>query len=371
MRILSFGDLHFNCGYDEDLIKSVDQIINYVRDHPVNLIAITGDVYDRSSDPTSRNVAANKVQLLSEYADVLIVRGNHDSPGDLKILGRLETGKSIVVDEVPAIRTFGGVVVHTLPWLTKARWQALHPEASRETGDQTVSQLVLTYLKNSIDLSEGQKQHVLIGHLTVAGAKAQNHRQMGADGITVGMYDLKEAGFYAALLGHIHLRQQVGDDEKFFYNGSIAALDYGETPTKWFSVLDTELGRVEWVKLDTIHRQDINVYWTPTGIKAEDAIHQDLLKGARVRANLRVAGGDNVDQAKAQLEEFLRQAEVLEFKINPQVVPVMKIRAIEIAKAKSMSAKLGQYWEATEYPDGATQEDMLSKLSTLEDECSL
>lgn len=375
MRILSTSDWHFNAGYDEDVLASVEQIIKYINTKPVGLVAITGDIYERASDPGSRNLAAECIQRMAKTAPVLVVRGNHDAPGDLSILARLESHNQIMVHELPQsiampMADTDGIIIHSLPWLTKARWQSLHPEATKEEGDKTVSQLVLEWLRTNVALHPGYK-HILVGHLTIAGAKAQNHQQMGADGVTLGLYDLPEAQFYAAMLGHIHMKQLLGNNERFFYNGSVAALDYGETPDKWFSVLDTETGSVEWIRLNTVHRQDINARWTETGIEVEE-VPKELIAGARVRANLRVEGGDNLDAAKAQLEAYLQKMGALEFKVNPQVIPVSKVRAVEISKAVKLSDKLRQYWIATGgMPDEITQKDMLEKLSELEDECSL
>jgi DNA repair exonuclease SbcCD nuclease subunit len=234
-----------------------------------------------------------------------------------------------------------------------------------------VSQLALDFLRGGVALNPGF-QHVLVTHCTIAGARAQNHQRMGADGVVFGQYDLQEAGFYAVLAGHIHLHQGFGDNPRHFYNGSIAALDYGECPDKYYTVLDTATGEVVRIKLNTIHRQDINAAWTPTGIKIDESVPVELLFGARVRANLRVLGGDNVEIAKQQLAKFLElDAQALEFQINPQVVPTSKVRAVEITRAIRLSDKLKQYWEATGYPDESTQVDMIEKLAQLEDECSL
>ena len=371
MRILSFGDIHLNCGYDEDLIGSFRQIINRVNLGDVNLVAITGDIYDRSSDPSSRNIAADLIREMANLVPVIVIRGNHDAPGDLKILSRLSARNPIIVDETPESHVFMDIDYRvrllSMPWLTKARWQSLHPEASKEDGDKNVSQMVVEYIRNEVSLHPEEKI-VLIGHMTVAGAKAQNHQQMGADGVTIGIYDFADSGVYAALLGHIHLKQECGGS-RFFYNGSIAALDYGEDPNKYFSVLDTELDTVEWIKLNTVHRQDVNAYWGPVGIVIEsEGIPDSLITGARVRINLRVEGGDNVAQAKLQLETWLNSKNVLEYVIRPQVIPVGSVRSIEISKYVGMSEKLVEYWKGIGFQDDATQSEMLIKLEDLQDE---
>jgi len=373
MRILSTGDWHFNAGYDDDVSDSVGQIINYTYKNNVDLVVITGDIYERASDPDSRNLAIACIQGLANKVPVIIVRGNHDAPGDLKLYNEIRSKYEIKVFEAPGFYKptaigSASVLIHVMPWLTKARWQSLHPEASKEEGDRTVSQMVLEFLRNNVLLHAGYK-HILAGHMTIAGAKAQNRQQLGADGVTLGMYDITEAGFYAAMLGHIHMKQYLNSDLEF-YNGSVAALDYGETPHKFFSVLDTETNEVEWQQLNTIHRQDLTAHWTPQGIEFE-TYNPDTIRGARVRVNLRVEGGDNLAAAREQIAIAMDTLGALEYKVNPQVMPVSKVRAVDISRARSLSDKLKQYWIATGASAYANTEDMLDKLAQLEDECSL
>lgn len=370
MRILSTGDWHYNAGYDQDVDDSVIQIIEYADKDRPDLIVITGDVYERASDPGSRNVAAERIQALSNIAKVLVVRGNHDAPGDLKILERIVSKNGVEVFEQPYIYQAGAnTLIHVLPWLTKARWQACHPSAEKAEGDRTVSQLSLEYLKNNIALYPGYI-HIVAAHMSIAGARAQNHQQMGADGICWGMDDMIDAGVFAAMLGHIHLKQDLGSN-LHFYNGSIAALDYGEIPDKYFSVLDTLTQEVEWIHLNTTHRQDVVASWTPIGVEIKEMPVQSHIEGARIRVNLHIEAGDNIDLAKQSVTSVFMDRGALEVKINPQVVPVSKVRAVDIAKAVKLSDKLKQYWAANETPDEETQKDMLDKLAQLEDECSL
>ncbi len=367
MKILSTGDWHFNAGYDVDVQSSVEQIVNYVAENPVDLVAITGDVYERSSDPDSRNLAADMIRKIADHSPVLVVRGNHDAPKDLKILEMIQSKHAVMVHELPGQYIIMGVMVHTLPWLTKARWVAKHPQATKEEADRTVSQMLLQFITNQVALNPGFK-HILVGHLTIAGATAQNHQQLGADGVTLGIYDLQEAGFHASMLGHIHMQQNLSS-HLHFYNGSVCALDYGETPDKFFSVLDTKKDAVEWIKLNTIPRYDVSAHWTATGLKVDGV--DGRLKGARVRVNLRVEGGDNVKAAKDQLESIMSEAQVFEHKLNIQVLNPTQLRAAEIAMAQDLKDKLEQFWKATTRPDEKTQADMLAKLAQLEEElCS-
>ena len=104
-------------------------------------------------------------------------------------------------------------------------------------------------------------------------------------------YDLPEAGLFAAILGHIHLKQEF-TSPRFFYNGSIAALNYGETPDKYFSILDTRTGDVEWIKLNTIGRWQIDIDWAQGIPKDLDPDHL-WIPNSRLRINLKIADGEN------------------------------------------------------------------------------
>jgi exonuclease SbcD len=371
MLILSTGDFHFCGGYDEDIVQSLRQIKAKAGEHAVDLITITGDVYERASDPEGRNPAAESIQFLAESAPVLIVKGNHDAPGDLRILEKLKTKNLVMVDELPNVRVFGrdAVAIHSLPWITKARWVKQNLEASTEQADATVSALALQYLKNAVQLITDVDQHILVGHLLISGARAQNHQRLIGEGVTFGQYDLPEAGFFAGILGHIHL-QQVFDNPLFFYNGSVCALDYGETPEKYFSILDTKTAGVEWIRLKTIDRYTLNGEYLgiADGMTYDDPEYRARIPGARVRIIYTVPEGENAKAIDASLEKDFYTLGALEVKVNHQIIPKDAAIAVEIAKAQSSADKLKALWQAKGGPDEDTQRDMLEKLGQVEDE---
>lgn len=367
---MSTGDLHFCAGYDEEIAASMKQIMEAAARHRVDLIAIAGDIFERHSDPAGRNIAAHWIQALANMAGVMIIKGNHDVPGDLRIFELLKSQHKIWVYEEPSTVIFSRVegemvAVIAFPWLTKANWQALHPEASKEFGDHTVSQLALKWLRNEVVLHPADK-HVFIGHVMINGARAQNHQKLIGEGVTFGSYDLPEAGFFAGIFGHIHLRQQF-ENPNFFYNGSVAALDYGEEPEKFFSILDTQktVDAVTFIPLQVVDRYSIDAKW-------ENAIldinfHPGRVKGARVRVVLEYAEGEDLAMGERTVQEAFDGLEPLELKITPQVRPRDAVRAASLAKAQTMADKLRVLWEATGSElDQETKDDMLEKLAELE-----
>jgi len=375
MKILSTADWHYCCGMDEDISASLMQIEKKASEVMPNLIAIAGDVFHRSSDPDGRNPAAEHIQILADIAPVIIVRGNHDAPGDLQILSRLQAKNRIWVHEEPSTLVFKEskdhiVAVHTMPWFTKSRWLATHPSESKEASDRSVGDLALEYIRTVVLNTPGIDAHILVGHLLINGARAQNHQPLIGQGVTLGQYDLPEAGLFAAILGHIHLKQEF-TSPRFFYNGSIAALNYGETPDKYFSVLDTRTGEVEWIKLNAIGRYQIDVDWPNDGgfMRLLDDDHS-WITGSRVAINLRVADGENTEQAKAVISEYLQAFSPFQLDIRPQLIPKTELRSQDIAQASTLPDKLRSYWKATTPPDEAVQNDMIEKLSTLEEQCA-
>lgn len=381
MRILSTGDWHIGAGYDSDIADSVRQIVKACPATKPDIIALTGDIFHAKSDADQRNLADDMIREMASVCPVFIIRGNHDTPRDLLGFANLQTDYGIQVFEEPTI-VFSKQnpcmmkadrrhhALHMLPWITKSHWQSLHPEASTEEGDKTVSQMVLAYLRNQVMLGEGEV-NILIGHALVAGARAQNHQPLMGEGVTFGIHDLPDAGFYAALLGHIHLKQEFSP--RFLYNGSPSALNYGEDSEKWYSVLDTESGEIEWVHLDTIDRFTFDAQWLQNMFSWAPCpgFDENRIKGARVRVNLRLNEGDDIELAKSTTESKIIGLGALECKVNAQTTPRVEVRSSEVHQAKTMSEKLIKYWEATGVPIPEVSKDMLSKLIDLEESVNL
>lgn len=376
MRIGSSSDWHIDAGMDEDIASSVRQMATIFQEGKVDLIALPGDFFDRKSTADGRNLLRELMKKLADIAPVVGCYGNHDQPGDLDIFSHIISKCPIRIYSTPTILKPGHIwgldcYMHVLPWLTKVAWVASHPDVGKEQGDKTVSQLALQYLKSSVEMNHTQgDKHVLLAHLTVEGSMAENQQPMIGEGITFGRHDLMEAGFSAGIFGHIHLRQMFADVGPFFYNGSPAAMNYGEAPEKFCSILDTVTEEVEWHKLKTIDRFSLDVLWNK-GYPLEIA-QNDLsrVRGARVRVLLRVTEGEDLPRAKAVVEQMILAAGALEAKVEPQVQPKELVRAIEITKAETLEAKLEAYWVANN--NRPAEEDVLGmkgKLSLLEEQC--
>src|SRR4030042_5456018 len=94
MRVVHSGDWHLTnsgtiasryvtrdgvnlCLWDK--IQSVRMICDYVAENDTDLVAISGDLFDKPNpENVAIKVAVEAIERLSEYALVVIVRGNHD-----------------------------------------------------------------------------------------------------------------------------------------------------------------------------------------------------------------------------------------------------------------------------------------------------
>jgi len=374
LRILSTGDWHIGSTCDEDVVSAAQELIGYAKEIKPDRIVITGDIYDSSSNPDGREKAKLLIMSAANISPVRIIKGNHDVRNDLLILGDLKSNFGIQVYEYPGIEIIPeeSLVIHYLSWATKAGWIATSGITGIQDGNESVSLLALTYLR-SRTIEHPNYRHIIFGHLMVKGALMENHQPLLGDGITVGYHDLIEAGFSSGAFGHIHKAQSFGLGDgapEFRYNGSIAAMDYGESAkNKGFSVLDTDSMRFAIYQLQSVPRVNINALWNGSLIWSTlDGLPTEA--GARVKVKLMIDEGFLSRAAEEAVKSSHLIVKPLELKIEKQSRPKDAVRAAEISAAKSASDKLVAYWTATNTtPEEPLRSDMLRITQEIETEC--
>ena len=248
MRIIAFGDIHIGSGEqnDTEVMKAIEYIIEDIPS--CDLIVITGDFYDRLSDPGMREKAVTILRSLASLSPVTIVRGNHDRIGDLTILSKIKSSNSIQVYEHPEWTSYEDAAVMFVPWTSKAEWMALNGvNEGIESADNALSAIFLSWLqsKTAAIRAKGVKNIFLFSHLTIAGARVSEHQEIMGGGIMVGTENLKDAGITGGVFGHIHMPQVFGDGS-LVYTGSLTNLNFGETDKcKSYAIVDTVTGTVK------------------------------------------------------------------------------------------------------------------------------
>lgn len=383
MKVLVFGDVHLGAGVDDDICHSFSSLLRQAVQIKPDLIVITGDLYDGSTRPEHRNLAVSMCENLAKVSSVDIIRGNHDEIGDLDLLGKIAAPNPINVFDVCVIRryfTAGQEVVFTyLPWVNKSSYAAMFPTESIADSDKSLGALVVEHLRGQV-AKFPDKKHYLFGHLTVAGARAQNNQPLIGEGVTVGYHDLVDCGYAGGVFGHIHLRQRFAmpftDDDfdggrpHFWYPGSLAALNYGEIhDAKGFIVLDTDTGIATPYDVQCPLRLTFDAVWD--GSLTLDCADHDLA-GNYVRVKLIVLEGYSADDARAAIRKQIDQYTPKELKIVTQTRPREQLRAPEIARAETAAEKISAYWRATNSaPDEPMRTLILDKTSELEAACYL
>ncbi|CUR60093.1 Exodeoxyribonuclease I subunit D [metagenome] len=238
MRILHSSDWHLGRSFHrEDLLGHqaayVDHLLQVVESEGVDLVVVSGDIYDRALPPVDAVRLANEsfTRLSRSRAKVVITSGNHDSAQ------RLGFGSDLIDAAGVFIRTradsvgtpvllddqHGTVAVYGLPYLD--------PDALRTTWSLPVRshEAVLgeAMLRVRRDLRQRRSRSVVMAHAFVAGAApSDSERDISVGGISLVPTQVFDGVDYTAL-GHLHGRQTLTDTVR--YSGSPLAYSFSES----------------------------------------------------------------------------------------------------------------------------------------------
>jgi exonuclease SbcD len=219
----------------------------------VDAAVIPGDLFDtRHPDMEEVAVVAGFLRAMRGVCPLLITSGNHDGPSRVADPGshtlawaRALDMEGVTVALEPSVTDVGGAWFLSVPYPHRRAYdqraahlglQDRHEAASRAL-DEAVRGMHEQWRPQA---DRAGKPLILVGHLTVAGARVGSERAMRLeDDLSLGS-DAADS-FDAALLGHIHLGQRVG--RRGFYAGSPEYVDFGEAgQPKRFLVIDVRPG---------------------------------------------------------------------------------------------------------------------------------
>ena len=244
MRILHTSDWHLGRSFgDHRLLEQqalfIDWLVDLVRHEEIDLVAIAGDLYDRSVPPADavELFHSSLSRLLAAGADVAAIAGNHDSAERLgSIDGLLASGlllrggykRAADVD----IRTYadGPLAIVAVPYLDPvfAPIDTSH-DASERPSHETVLRRTLTTARDRI--TPGVRS-LAIAHAFVTGAEPSESERTLAVGDAGMVSSTVFNGFDYTALGHLHRAQIVGGDERVRYSGAPLAYSFGEKSQK-------------------------------------------------------------------------------------------------------------------------------------------
>lgn len=379
MRVLAIGDTHLRSTSRRNTLRlrALDQIVSAADTLRPDLIVWPGDLFDTRSSIEDRNTLLTYLLQLASYARVLVVRGNHDAPGDLHIFGALDATHAVVVVTEPGVHEFhtrgGSIAVACLPYPEEAGLAALG-YAPADVPDAAAAALDTLFMKFASDLMDASGDGcatLFIGHANVVGAVASTGQPLIGAEIALRPEHLDRLGpDVPKILNHIHEPQDIHGAT---YVGSIAPTDWAEVTPRRFLVLDYDGTR--WTQ--TSHPLQLPKLWHVEGVFDGTTVTWVVRKGpegavdvtpasfagdeVRVRFRFAAHEAGRLDVARAQLATDFAAAAHLEF--EPVAVPDTAVRAPEVAAAATTADKLRAYAAVSgiDLPD-----TVLAKLADLE-----
>ena len=370
MRCLLIGDAHLHEGENlDDVAACLGFAVQTARERNVDLAIFLGDQFDRKSTPEERLVLRDV--LLAMPCPSILIRGNHEALGDLQVFAGYP---DVHVFEQPAI--FPGELVRSkcadvvvVPWAEKS-WLAARGWTG-EAGDQAGARVLADLIRGLVATRpHPARPFLLVGHLAVGGALSSSGQPLIGHGLEITLGDLVDAGAAATLLGHIHLPQELAPN--VFYAGSVACVDFGEEgETKRIGVIDVGAdGSTDLTWLPTPCRKWVTIEaGVDSGILTEtcDAfcgqVNPPDFAGMNVRYRYRCSEEESHLFDRAEIERRFAGAHTL--KIVPEIERMQRVRAAEVAAARTVEEKLCAWGGATGVEITPTH---LEKLHQLESE---
>jgi exonuclease SbcD len=239
VRILHTSDWHLGRSFHrEGMLPAqagfVDHLLEVVDRERVDLVVVSGDIYDRALPQVDAVALADETfaRLAASRARVVLTSGNHDSARRLGFGSRLmdaaglhvrtdpaEVGRPVVLDD-----EHGPVAVHGLPFLD--------PRLLREPWGLTARshEAALTEAMRRVRADLAQRpshtRSVVMAHAFVAGcAPSDSERDISVGGVSMVSASVFDGIHYTAL-GHLHGPHELSPSVR--YSGSPLAYSFSE-----------------------------------------------------------------------------------------------------------------------------------------------
>jgi len=369
-RFLLIGDVHLRTDENtDDTVGALEFAEKLAVDRRVDAILFAGDIYEKASTPHERAMFAVLLDLLP--VPIYGVRGNHDAHEDLDLFNHIP-GNTWA--EIPAIVEAGRVDLLLVPWPDRS-YLASNGHTG-EAGDRAGSAALAAMLRGMVATRQSpDRPLVVLAHLQVLGAISSSAQPLIGKAIEATLGDLQDLGAAAIVLGHVHKPQQLAPNIE--YIGSLTVHDFGEeAEEKRVGILtidDEGAATWEWIPVPCRHWHTVEARLVPhaTGSLSWEHVEETPhFEGEDVEGwNLRYRFSCTEERQHLfdHAEITRRFAAAHTLKIVPQVDRAERVRAAEVAAARSPEEKLAAWGVAT---GTIIQESHRGKLHQLESEVS-
>lgn len=246
MKILHTSDWHIGklvhgLHMTDDQRVLLKQLIELIKEEAVDVLLISGDIYDRSIPPTDAVELLDDVLseiVMTHKIKVIAVAGNHDSPDRLdfgsKILrdnglyisGRLDK----IIKPIQLEDAYGVVNFYPIPYAEPAIVRALYEDKECKTHDLSIKKIMEGINEDFV----ATERNVCLSHAFVIGTEtletSDSERPLSIGGSEFVGVDKYEQFDYVAL-GHLHRPQKV-KQEHIRYAGSLLKYSFSEAAQK-------------------------------------------------------------------------------------------------------------------------------------------
>ena len=269
MRILHTADWHAGRRLGrhdrtDELRAALDEVVAIADREQVDLVIVSGDVFDRAAPPVEAlSLGLGALLRLADDRPVVVVAGNHDAPELFEALAPLLQQRR--VHAIGGIKSpdAGGVlgpdelgvpaVLAGFPFLREGRVVDFMAETGRWYGQyaEKVAAIAGAYNAALVERAGADLVPILVAHFMVSGVRvSRSERELHiGDAYTATPHAIPPGPQYVAL-GHIHAPQSVpGAPVPAEYAGSLLALDFGEAgEQKRVVLVDVEPGRLATIR---------------------------------------------------------------------------------------------------------------------------
>jgi len=376
MRVAVIADSHFDQSSRWDECCRVHEwIAVWCRENAVDIVCLSGDLFERKSTPHERTHVAGWLRRLAEHHTVIGVYGNHEAVEDLDVFNLLATRYPVRFHARPAVvlgasNRGAGLTVMCLPWPRKAHLAAALGAVSLEAAGLAAGEAlrsVLRGLGQQADAHPGPR--LLLTHAMVRGSMTSAGQPLVGCDLEVSLEDLDLARADAVALGHVHRQQAwvLDSGAPAIYPGSPRRTSFGEVEPKGFVVLDfDEHHSVSWERVETpcAPMLLVSATWEPGALRWAGVVGP--LEGAEIRLRYSVANDqrDAARDAAGLLRAEWIAAGACVVKVEEEVITTQRARAPEIAAALTIEDKLRALW-ARQGIEGERVERLLGRVGHL------
>lgn len=364
LKILHFADIHARDNDLEEIAKCLDEIFQVASMERPDLIACAGDVFDSQNvklDSKSAKLIFNVFSDLADIAPVVVAIGTPSHDGTAaEVLEHIKAKYGVWVSSRPEqlhmisdgsrpyIKRANGpghcvsAVITMIPTPTK---QFFNSDSDIKGTDNEIARAM-----GGMFAGFGAQAaefpgipHVLVGHFQIGGAFISETQQLNGLDIEISREQLGYSNAGLAMLGHIHLHQQIG--QNIFYSGSIYRKDFGELDDKGFYIHEIDdAGFLSSRFLNTPTRKLIKLAhdFTPdiddTSFTAKCIKAMKDVKDAFVRVELKVYQDEAGKIDKDKINDIFKEAGNVDIRIIR--IPRENVRSAQILKLSSLRDKL-------------------------------